>query len=153
MGFVITLALFGSTAAIAQSTPLPAQQPQQTQIEVSDAEFVKFANAFQHVRAITMGAQQEMAEAVQEEGMEIPKFNEIHEAHLNPEVEVLATSEEKQQHQKILKKIETIQADIQEDMEEKIKELGLTPQRFEQIAASLETDPALQEKLRDHFQN
>lgn len=155
MGFVLSLALFGSTAVMAQSTPFPeqqTQQPQEVNFEVNDAELEKFATAFQHVRVITMGAQQEMAEAVQKEGLEIPRFNEIHEAHLNPEVEVTATSEEKQKHENILKEIETIQVNIQENMEEKIQEQGLSLQRFEQIAMKLETDPELQQRLKDHFQ-
>lgn len=152
-GFSLSLALFGGTAVMAQSTPFPEQETQQSQIEVSDAEFEKFATAFQHVRAITMEAQQEMADAVQEEGMEIKRFNEIHNAHLNPEVEVTATTEEKQKHEAILKEIESIQLNIQSAMEEKIQEQGLSLQRFEQIAMSMENDPELQQKLRAHFQN
>ena len=155
-GFVLSLALFGSNAMMAQSTPFPEQQPQQSQqapVEVSDQEFEKFATAFQHVRAITMGAQQEMADAVQKEGMDIKRFNEIHNAHLNPEVEVTATTEEKQKHEAILKEIETIQVNIQGAMEEKIQEQGLSLQRFEQIAGRMENDPELQQKLREHFQN
>jgi len=155
-GFFLSLALFGGTAVMAQSTPYTeqqTQQPQQVQIDVSDEEFEKFASAFQHVRAITMGAQQEMADAVQEEGMDIKRFNEIHNAHLNPEVEVTATTEEKQKHEAILKEIETIQVNIQSAMEEKIQEQGLTLQRFEQIAMKMENDPELQQKLREHFQN
>lgn len=152
-GFVLSLALFGSTAIMAQSTPLPEQQPQPVQLEISEVEFDKFATAFQHVRAITMGAQQEMAEVIQAEGMDIKRFNEIHNAHLDPEVEVTATTEEKQKHANILKEIETIQVNIQKDMEEKILEQDITLQRFEQIAMSLETDPGLQQRLREHFEN
>src|SRR5690606_29275921 len=152
VGFALSLALWGGTAVMAQSTPFTEQQTQQPQIEVSDEEFEKFAMAFQHVRAITMGAQQEMADAVQQEGMDIKRFNEIHNAHLNPEVEVTATTEEKQKHETILKEIETIQVNIQGAMEEKIQEQGLTLQRFEQIAMKMENDPELQQKLREHFQ-
>src|SRR5690606_8910588 len=146
-GFVLSLALFGGTAAMAQSTPFPEQETQQTQqaqIEVSDDEFEKFATAFQHVRAITMGAQQEMADAVQEEGMEIKRFNEIHNAHLNPEVEVTATTEEKQKHKAILKEIETIQVNIQSAMEEKIQEHGQSLVRSVQMAMRMYTDHAIQ---------
>lgn len=154
-GFILTLALFGSTAAMAQTTPFPQQNPQEPQeikIEVSDAELEKFANAFQHVRAITMEAQQKMTQVVQNEGLEIQRFNEIHSAFLNPEMEVTTTPEEKQKHENILKEIETIQMSIQKDIEEKIQEQGLTLQRFEQIAMSLETDPELQQRLREHFE-
>ena len=99
-GFLLTLALFGSLTIFAQNPQLPQQSTQQ-QVEVSDAELEKFATAFQQVRVITMEAQQEMAGVVANEGMEIQRFNEIHTAALDPEVEVTATEEEKKQHQKI----------------------------------------------------
>ena len=151
-GFLLTLTLFGSLTIFAQSPQLP-QQPTQQQVEVSDAELEKFATAFQHVRVITMEAQQEMAGVVANEGMEIQRFTEIHEATLNPEVEVTATEEEKKQHQKIVSGLETIQAGVQGKMEKAVQDQGITPARYEQIASGLQNDPALQERLRKTFED
>ncbi len=149
-GLVLTVSMFASTAVFAQS-PQPPQQQQQ-QVEVSDAELEKFATAFQHVRVISMEAQQEMSGVVTNEGMEIQRFNEIHQATLDPEVEVTATEAEKKQHQRIITNLETIQAGVQEKLEKVIGEQGITPARYEQIAMGLQNDPALQERLRKTFE-
>ena len=148
-GFLLSLSILGSTAAFAQTPQL--QQQQQQQVEVSDAELEKFATAFQQVRVITMEAQQEMAGVVTNEGMEIQRFNEIHEATLNPEAEITATEEEKKQHQKIVSNLETIQAGVQAKLEKAVQDQGITPARYEQIAMGLQNDPALQERIKKIF--
>ncbi len=150
---MLTVSMFASAAVFAQSPQLPQQQQQQQQVEVSDADLEKFATAFQHVRVITMEAQQEMAGVVTKEGMEIQRFNEIHEATLNPEVEVTATEEEKKQHQKIISNLETIQAGVQGKMEKAVGDQGITPARYEQIARVLQNDPELQERLKKTFED
>ena len=143
---LLTISLFGSLTIFAQSPQLPQQQQQQ-QVEVSDAELEKFATAFEQVRVISMEAQQEMAGVVTNEGMEIQRFTEIHEATLNPEVEVTATEEEKKQHQKIVSGLEAIQADVQGKMEKVVQDQGITPARYEQIAMGIQNDQALRERL------
>ena len=150
-GFLLTLTLFGSLTIFAQNPHLP-QQPTQQQVEVSDAELEKFATAFQQVRVITMEAQQEMAGVVANEGMEIQRFNEIHTAALDPEVEVTATEEEKKQHQKIVSNLETIQAGVQGKMEKAVQDTGISPARYEQIAMGLQNDTELQERLKKTFE-
>ena len=61
-----------------------------------------------------MEAQQEMAGVVTNEGMEIQRVNEIHDATLNPEAEVTDTEEENKKHQKNISNLETIQAGVQD---------------------------------------
>jgi hypothetical protein len=151
-GFLLSLSIFGSAATFAQTPQLPQQQQQQ-EVEVSDAELEKFATAFQQVRVITMEAQQEMAGVVTNEGMEIQRFNEIHEATLNPEAEVTATEEEKKKHQKIISNLETIQAGVQVKLEKAVQEQGITPARYEQIAMVLQNDPELQERIKKIFES
>ncbi|HSP82731.1 MAG TPA: DUF4168 domain-containing protein [Gillisia sp.] len=150
-GFFLSLSILGSAAVFAQTQQLPQQQQQP--VEVSDAELEKFANAFQQVRVITMEAQQEMAGVVTNEGMDIQRFNEIHEAVLNPEVEVTATEDEKKQHGKIISELETIQAGVQAKMEKAVQDQGITPARYEQIAMGLQNDPKLQERVKKIFQS
>lgn len=150
-GFFLFLTVMGSTAAFAQTPQLPQQQQQQ-KVEVSDAELKKFANAFQGIRMVNQEAQQEMSQVIQEEGMEIQRFNEIYQATLNPEVAVEATEEEKKQHEKISSKLEGMQGEFQGKMEKIITDEGLTIERYEQIAMGLQADPELQERLRAVFE-
>lgn len=151
-GFFLIFTVLGSAAASAQTQQLPQQQQQQQKVEVSDSELSEFANAFQGMRMINQEAQQEMTQVVQEEGMEIERFSEIHEASLNPEVEVEASEEEKEQHQKIASELEKIQGTFQAKVEKVITEQGLSLERYEQIAMGLQNDPELQERLMKIFE-
>lgn len=150
-GMLMGLMMLGSTAVIAQQLP-PQQQQQQQQTEVSDADLEKFAAAVQQIQMVSQQAQQEMMQVVQEEGMEIPRFNEIHEATMNPEVEVEATTEEKATHKKIIGELETMQAGVQQKIEKLITDQGLSLEQYEQIAMKLQSDPALQQRIQQMIQ-
>ncbi|NJW53116.1 DUF4168 domain-containing protein [Salinimicrobium oceani] len=142
--------MIGSTASFAQTQPLP--QAQQVQNEVTDAELAKFVKALQGIQMVTQKAQQEMIQIVQTEGMELQRFNEIHQASINPEVEVEATSEEKTTHKKIVGQLESMQAGIQQQMEKLITDQGLSLEKYEQIAMQLQSDTVLQQRIQQMLQ-
>lgn len=148
--FLVFFTVMGSFAAFAQSPQLPQQQQQQ--VEVSDAELQKFADAFQQIRMINQEAQQEMLTVVEEEGMDVQRFNEIHQAAMDPAVEVEATQEELATHKEITSELEKMQGGFQSRMEQAITEQDLSLERYGQIAQSLQSSPELQERLRAIFQ-
>lgn len=148
--FFFLFSVMGTFAVSAQTPQMP--QPQQQKVEVSDSELSKFANAFQAIRMINQEAQQEMMQTVQEAGMDIQKFNEIHQAAMDPAVEVEVSAEEQKKHQEITSDLEKMQVTFQEQMEEVIEEQDLTIQRYEQIAMGLQNDPELQERLKAVFE-
>lgn len=150
-GFLFFLTVFGSFATFAQTPQLPQQQ-QQVQVEVSDSELQKFANAFQGIRMINQEAQQEMLSVVEEEGMDVQRFNEIHQAAMDPAVEVEATEQELEKHQEITSELEKLQDGFQSKMEQVITEQDLSVERYGQIAQGLQSSPELQERLRAIFQ-
>lgn len=88
---LITLAI-GTATVQAQNSPIAA--PQQQKVEVSDAELEKFAEVFQQMRMVNQEAQKEMMQVVQEEGFELQRFNEIHQASMDPNKEIETTPEE-----------------------------------------------------------
>lgn len=147
-GFLLTVTMMGSTAVFAQTPQLPQQQQQQQKVEVTDAELNKFAKAFQGIRVIGQQSQQEMVQVVQDKGMKVERFNKIHDAALNPQVEVEATAEEKAQHKKIISELEGMQASMQEQMAKVITDAGLSLERYEQIAMGLQADRELQQRLQ-----
>ena len=149
-GLVMFFMMLGSTAVFAQQLPQPQQQQQAT--EVTDAELTKFVAALQGIQMVSQQAQQEMIQVVQEEGMEIPRFNEIHQATIDPEVEVEATEEEKTAHKNIISELETMQAGVQQKMEKLITDQGLSLERYEQIAMSLQSDTELQQRIQQMIQ-
>lgn len=150
-GLVMFFMMLGSTAIYAQTQQLPQQQ-QQSQTEVTDAELTKFVKALQGIQMVTQQAQQQMMQVVQKEGMEIPRFNEIHEATINPEVEVEATTKEKETHKKIIGELETMQASVQQQMEKLITDQGLSLEKYEQIAMRLQSDTQLQQRIQQMIQ-
>ncbi|GHA25797.1 hypothetical protein GCM10007103_03810 [Salinimicrobium marinum] len=142
----------GTFASFAQTPQLPQPQQQQQKVEVSDGELQKFANAFQGIRMVNQQAQQEMMSVVEEGGMDVQKFNEIHQASMDPAVEVEASKEDLQKHQAIASELEEMQGTFQAKMEKVITDADLTLQRYEQIAMGLQSDPELQERLKAVFE-
>lgn len=140
---VLLFVVFSTTAGMAQVE----------QREVTDDELSKFADTFQKMRMMNQEAQVKMTEVVTDEDMEIKRFNEIHQATLDPAVEVTVTEEEQEKYDNIVSEIEEMQVEFQEKMEETIRDGGLTVQRYQEIVTDLERDPELQERLRAEFNN
>ncbi len=141
---------FGSTATFAQVTPAPEPQVQQT--EVSDEELAEFAQAFQVMRMLNQEIQQELTGVVEEEGMQIQRFNEIHQATVDPATPVEATDEEKEQYENISTEIDKRQVGFQQQMEDIVSDLDMTFERYQEIAMQLQNDPELQERLKASFE-
>lgn len=120
----------------------------QTEASVSDADLQKFADAYQSVMQANQQVQQKMVAAIQEEGMEPERFNEIYEAKMDPEKEVDASEDEMKMHTAAMGKIEEMQGGVQKMMEDKIKEKGLTMEKYEKIGAQLQQSPELQQKMQ-----
>ncbi|WP_127845086.1 DUF4168 domain-containing protein [Psychroflexus aestuariivivens] len=120
----------------------------QTEAKVSDAELEKFANAYLVLQQENQKIQQEMVSAIEEEGLTATRFNEIYQAKNNPNSEPDLTEKEAMQHKAAMEQIEKIQANNQAKMEKKIKEEGMTIERYQEIGAKLQQSPELQQKLQ-----
>lgn len=141
--------LMAGTGAMAQ-TPPPQQVPQQQQqeVNVTDAELEKFAEAYQGIQVANQDAQKKMIAVVEGEDLEIGTFNEIHQARMqNQQVE--ATDEDLERHARAVEKIEKMQPEIQAEMEEIITDADLTVDRYQQIATAMQNDPQLQQRLQE----
>lgn len=144
---VFTLA---ASVAIAQ---VPQQMPQQQQeIDVSDGEINQFASVFVELQSMNQGVQQEMMSAVEEEGIEVERFNQIMQAQQDPNQDVDANEEELQNFAKASQAVEQIQAKVQKEMEEVITENDLTVQRYQQIMMAVRNDAELQQRLQQKIQ-
>ena len=139
----VLLMLFMSTTAVMAQTE---QNP------VSDEEISKFAITFQKMRMMNQEVMKQLTEVVTTEGMEVPRFNEIHQAKMDPAKEIEISEEEQEKYDKIVVELDKMQLSFRKQMEEMISDAGLTPERYEQIAAKLQTDPELQERLKAELQ-
>ncbi len=123
------------------------------QTKVTDAELDKFADTFQQMRVINQKAQMKMSQVIQEENLDIKRFNEIHKAQLDPAVTSDATKEEKEKYGKVIARIEDMQVSFESQMEDLIKDSGLSIERYQEIATNLQTNPQLQERLKEELTN
>jgi FtsP/CotA-like multicopper oxidase with cupredoxin domain len=120
--------------------------------EITDEQFNKFATAFQAVQQESNQAQLKMTTVIEAEGLTMQRFNEIHQASLNPSQESDVTAKEKKQHQAAMAKLETMNQVLQAKMDSKIKEVGLTSEVYNKIKQKIQSDPAMQQKLMARFQ-
>ncbi|AUC23522.1 hypothetical protein BTO15_16065 [Polaribacter sejongensis] len=76
----------------------------QEQQDISDKELVQFADAYTEVQVLNQQSQQKMMSILQEEGLEIERFNEIQQAKMDPNKKSDATDVEKKKHENITTK-------------------------------------------------
>lgn len=135
-------------------TAVFAQMPQQIEpaTDVSDEEMEQFANAFSGIQQIDQQLQPELVQAVQEEGIEVQRFNEIMNAQQNPNQEVDAREEELKKFAAASREIEEIQMRAQREMREVVTKSGLDMERYQAIIAALRNDAELQQRLQQMMQ-
>lgn len=126
-----------------------ALMAQVNQTKVTDSELDKFATVFQHMRMMDQEIQREMMQVVEDEEMDIQRFNKLYKANMDPAVDANPSKEEQEKYKNIVAEIEKMQVSFQKKMEKTISESGLTVERYQQIATSLQTDPELQERLKN----
>lgn len=127
------------------------QNPDQLQpqgSEVSDRELKQFVSASQHVQVINQQVQQEMLATVEKEGLQAQRYSEIQQAQQDPNQEANTTDEELKQYEAATQKLQKIQVQAQQQMQEKLNDEGLTESRFQEISMALQSSPELQEKFR-----
>lgn len=136
----------GTASVNAQSTTMPQQQEK---IEVNDAELAQFAEIYQQMRMMNQEVQQEMMTVVQNGDFELQRFNEIHQAKMDPKKEIETTAEEDKKYEAVVTEIEEIQPKYQKRMEEVISESDLSMERYQQMAMALRSDVELQQRLQE----
>ena len=143
----ILVFVMGSATVVAQNTKMPQQQ----NIEVSDSELSEFAKVFQQMRVINQEAQQQMIQVVQDSDLKLERFNEIHQANLDPNKEAKTTDAESKKYEVAVTKLETIQPKFQERMKNLIDNSSLSVERYQQLAMALQSDASLQQRLQEEL--
>lgn len=142
------LCFFLSIAVKAQQAPTPMQQQQEVKTDFDDAELKKFANAAGKVVVIQQETEQKMIQAIEEENLDLNKFNEIMTAQQNQQTEnVDATPEDLQKFDKAAAQVMKIQTDVQSEMVEVIQKEGLEPQQYEQILLAYQSNQDVKAKI------
>ena len=117
--------------------------------EVSDADMKLFASAFQQVQAVNQQVQNKMVGAIQAEGLDIQKFNEIQQASQAEGEESDISEEDMAKYQKSIQAIQAVQQEAQQQMKKAIEESGLAVEKYQNIMRAVQEDPAIQAKLQE----
>lgn len=153
-----TSALAQQLTAQQQSPSTPSQsQSDSPSINVSEQEIQSFANAFEAVQSIQEESRQEMAQAIEEEGLTIQQYNELFREEQQSgttDAEGSQFSEEQQQQfEQADARIDEIEQEAQAQIEEAITNEGLEVERFEEIWMEVRKNPELQQQVQDILQS
>lgn len=140
-------ALFFAFGAYAQ---VPMQQGQQPAVETNfeQQELEEFVNVYIKSTEIQQGNEAEMIQAIEEEELDINRFNEILTVRQNQQSveDIDATAEEMAAFNKAAEKIMEVQQETQAEIEQLIEsEIGA--EKYQQIAMAYQQSPKVQERV------
>jgi hypothetical protein len=120
--------------------------------DVTDEKLEQWAAAYKQIQLVDQEAQQHMITAVEESGMEVPRFIELQQAQADPDQELEAESEEVAMFTAASQKIQQIQTEAQTTMQTKIQEKGMTLNEYQELGAVIQSDQELQAKMMEYLQ-
>lgn len=134
---------------LAQDDPqMDLDQEEGTSESYNDEELQQFAKAAEKLMTIQQETEQKMVQAIQEENIEIEKFNEILQSQQGQEADSIEASEEEMvSFNNAADKIMKIQTDVQTDMINVIESEGLEPQRYQEIMLAYQSDPEVKARI------
>lgn len=146
-----SLVLLMGSAAIAQG--LPAQEQPQVKTDFSENELEKFVDVYVQVAEIQQENETVMMQAIEEENLDINRFNEILQAQqqqatgqAQPADSASFTAEEMAAFNNAAQKIMAVQQEAQTEMQQVIdKEVGL--ETYEQIVLAYQQSPEVQQQI------
>ncbi|WP_414563900.1 MULTISPECIES: DUF4168 domain-containing protein [unclassified Anabaena] len=161
---VFIFLLAGNLSALAQApeaqpqgTPAPtAPQTQQSPEQaVSPEELQQFANVIPRLQEIGQTAQQKFAQVIEKSDLSVERFQELVQAQQSPEAKpsTPVTPEEQQSFNQVVTQIQSIQRETFSEQEQVVRSGGIEPERFSQIVAAVQRNPALQQQVQQLLQN
>ncbi|MBE9159489.1 DUF4168 domain-containing protein [Nodosilinea sp. LEGE 06152] len=133
-----------------------------TPAAISDSEIPTFARVYQKVQLLRLRAEQEMAKAVEDEGLSIERFNAIAETQLTGAAEspddmakvaerAKISKKEDKQFKAAVDRIIAIRQSTEAEMEKAIEADGLAIDTFNSILEQSADDTDLQRKISDEI--
>lgn len=145
--------LFFSINAMAQVPMQQGQQQQQVNTDFSDEELEGFVNVYVKASEIQQENEMVMMQAIEEEDLELERFNEILTSRQNQESvqDINATPEELAAFNKAAEKIMQVQQEAQTEINELIEE-EIGAEKYQQIAMAYQQSPEVQQKVNEMLQ-
>ena len=147
--FLLAISILASSTLFAQQ--LPPQQQQAPQMEITDTQLEKFVAASQEINKIQQGAQQEMIAMIEEEGLDVNKFNEMAAQKQNPGQETSSeiTEADQKAFQSAMGKVQGMQMEMQQEMQKAVQSEEMQMQEYQQIMQAYQQDPKLQQQVNE----
>lgn len=148
------VAIFFQTATcFAQALPQQQQLQAAPQTEYSDSQLERFVDASVKINEIQQGAQVEMVEIIEGQGLNVETFNEMASQQRNPNQEAMSVSDEdKMAFGQAMQQIQALQLELQQEMESAIIASDLQLEEYNEIMQAYQQNPELQQKVHSMMQ-
>ncbi len=138
-----------SLIALAFATTAQQMPPQQqVRDDFSDNEIKQFVDINKKIAPLQEAGTQKMMSAITEEKLEVQRFNQIMEAMQKQDLEsAKASQDEVASFNKAVQKVQAIQQEVNNEIQEKITDEGMKIQTFTEIGMAYQQSPKVQEKI------
>ena len=135
------------------SDELPPLDSIEAATNITDAEIETFLDAVEAVQGVSQEAQMKMMGFVEGEGITLERFSEIQQKLQAPESDVPAiTAEEEEKLDRIEAKVRELEPELERQSAAAVREVGLTPLRYQQLSKGIQQDPELSQKAQSMMQ-
>lgn len=144
--FVLTVGIM-----IGLSAQVFAQQPEQQPVreDFTKKELKSFVEANERVRQIKLESEQNIVQAIEEQGLTISRFNEILQAQQDPEKKAEASAEELDSFNSAAQVIMKVNQNTESKMEATIEDVGLDVDTYRDILISYHQSQKVQSKINE----
>lgn len=115
--------------------------------EVTDYDLQRFAKAYAEMVDLNLEAQNEMAEIIKDEKLDLEVYHAINDTKNNPDIEPDVPQEDFDKYERVQPKIEKIQKKLEADVTKAYARQELTKRDYTAIAERVKQDPLLQTRL------
>lgn len=122
------------------------------QSDVSDKDLETFVEIYKDVQKENQEFQEGLVKMVEEEGMEVQRFQEIQAMKANPEAQATIPKEELEKHDQLMQEIEKAQVEFQEKITGVIEEGGMSFEKYQEVFTELQANQTLQQKFVELMQ-
>lgn len=138
---------------MAQAFP-QGQQPAEVKTDFSDEDLAKFSKAAAMVNEIQQSAENQMINAIEEQGLDLEKFNEIAMSQQNPNAAPESIDEgDMKKFEAVSGDLQKIQMEMQPKMVEAIESTGIELNKYQEIVTAYQQSPELQQKIQEMMEN
>lgn len=117
--------------------------------EVTDYDLERFAKAYMDMVSLNLEAQNEMAEIIADEKLDLETYHAINDTKDNPDIEPDVPKEDFEKYERASAKIKKVQEKLEADVEKAYADVELTKRDYTAIAERIKQDQVLQIKLEN----